>query len=428
MYNTIKLKQIHEYSDDDVVYEPPSELELDDIESYDKSLNTYIYGSPKDGIYTYLGNPGIQNNDESSDYTVDYYYSDQNNFETIHIFRTIKQEKFEKAFFPSIEYIDNIQKLQGISLIKLVEYSEREKWIHYEYVPGGTLYDSLKFGRQFNFSDRLNILNGIAYTMNFLHDKGISHLDIRLESIIVTISENNPVLADVDNLVHFYKTRSDYADQFLLYLDPFFEIYNNFVRADIYSYGIMMNLLISKNIQPLEKTNIENIKKAYEEFKNSNIKDDNLRLTTYLNAIGLELNKEASEESEKKLMDIAKRCLFFQIQSPNDILKELKSIETPGRASSSSDLAKEFALTEDDSHNRDFGNEKFRFSRSNLVIVEQSASNLNARDIWLINKRDQIKKKMIQQRAAEASLYATITNDFSLYESILQEETFVKNP
>ena len=34
--------------------------------------------------------------------------------------REIKQEKFEKAFFPSIEYIDNIQKLQGISLIKLV--------------------------------------------------------------------------------------------------------------------------------------------------------------------------------------------------------------------------------------------------------------------------------------------------------------------
>lgn len=86
--------------------------------------------------------------------------------------------------------------------MKIVEFSERGKWIHFEYVPGGTLYDSLKYGRLFNCGDKFKILNGIAITMNFLHDRGITHLDIRLESIIVTIAENKPVLADVDMMIN----------------------------------------------------------------------------------------------------------------------------------------------------------------------------------------------------------------------------------
>lgn len=429
MYNQYKIDQIREYSDDDIVFEPPADSELDDIEAYDKSINTYTNGSPNDGHFTNLGNPNRHNKEESLNYSVDYYYCTQNNTETFHIFRTIKGDKKGKngkIYFPPIDYMENIQKLQGISLMKLVEFSERDKWIHFEYVPGGTLYDSLKFGRQFNGGDKFKILYGIAITMNSLHEKGLFHLDIRLESIVVTISENKPVLADVDMMVHLYETRDDYDDQFLPYLDPKFNSNNTneSMRADIFSYGVMMNLFILKNTKTVEKDNIQKIKEAYAAYKNSAIKDEEQKLTLYLSSIGIELNKETSDDMEKGLLKISKECMFGSIRTAKDLIEKLnESIGSESYIKGANNLLnQELFITEDDNHVRDFNNEKFNFERSTLSIVEQSASNLNAKDIWLINKRDELKKRSIQQRAAEASLYATITGDFTLYENVLKEE------
>lgn len=155
-------------------------------------------------------------------------------------------------------------------------------------------------------------------------------------------------------------------------------------------------------------------------------------MTKYLKRIGIDLNNDTTDETEKELVQISREYLLGHIKDTNDLLNKLKLTIKPGSyiSTSSNDLNKEFILTDDDSQNRDFNNninniDKFDFNRSNLSAVEQSASSLNAKDIWLINKRDQIKRRFIQQRAAEASLYATITNDFSLYENILREESIV---
>lgn len=436
MQNISKLEHIREYSDDEIVYDPPNENELDEMEAYDSSYDKYEYGSPNDGVYINLGNPERRNNAEALNYSIDYYYREKGNIETFHIFRTIKPNKNEKSeheYFPSTEYIKRIQKLQGSSLIKIVEFSEREKWIHFEYVPGGTLYDSLKYGRQFNIVDEFKILNGIAITMNFLHEREITHLDIRLESIVVTAAENKPVIADIDMMINLFKTRDDYEDKFLPYLNPNFkssEVQADSVLADIYSYGIMMNLFIQKNTKVLEDENIPKIKKAYEEFIKSNMKEED-KIKKYLDAIGINLIKDTSEEPEKELMQISWECISGQIKSTSDLLNKLKSAVQEGSyiSATSNDLNKDFILIDEDSQNRDYNSnnkdKEFDFNRSNLSTVERSASSLNAKDIWLINKRDQIKKRLIQQRAAEASLYATITNDFSLYESILREESVV---
>ncbi|KAK8899248.1 hypothetical protein M9Y10_001559 [Tritrichomonas musculus] len=414
-----KIQSINEYSDDEIVFEKPTDLE--DIQSYEKTSNQYKNGSPNDFIY--LGNPNRQKSEESLKYNVNYYYRKINDNVSFHIFRTVedkenKNDDGEKRDFPPTEYLESIQKLKGTSLIKLVEYSVDERWAHFEYIPGGTLYEAIKYGRQFNSGDRFKILYGIAITINSLHEKNINHLDIRLESIVAT-TKNKPVLADVHMVVQSYKSREDYDDEYLPYLDPYFQSSDDSVRADIFAYGILMNLFIQRSVRPLEKENITNIKKAYQNFLNNKGRiSEEERLKIYLEP--LEIAFDSTDETDKKLITVSTDCLTGKIKNSADLSEELKKILNASYFQpENTNIENELKLTEDEPYIKDHNSVEFNFERSDASIVELSASNLNARDIWLINKSDEKKHKYLPARAAEASLYATLTNDFSLYEEIL---------
>ena len=323
----------------------------------------------------------------------------------------------------------NIQKIQGECFMKLIEFNIPQKWIHFEYIPGGTIYDLIKVGCKFNFNSEIWILYLIANTINSLHQNGFLHLDIRLESIILSIEEKRkeiPILADVDMMVHQYKTRENYDDQYLLYLDPNFKSdnVNDSIRADIFSYGVMAYLFLICDIQMLEKSNIQNIKSAYSQFIKSDIKDENQRLNEYLKTVGFKFDIIFEDEIQNKLLKIAKKCIFGQIKSMNDLIfiefKSLYKYEFDFNSLLNHNLNLNFAL---DNHHND---KNFTFDRSTFDLVEKSASYFSTTDIWLFNKRNEFVRRKITQRAAEASFYAITSGDVSLYEQILYEDANTK--
>ena len=64
MSNVSNLGPTGEYSDDEYVFQPPSQSELDDIDESNSLSNTYRYGSPTDGMKK-LGNPKRHINEEN---------------------------------------------------------------------------------------------------------------------------------------------------------------------------------------------------------------------------------------------------------------------------------------------------------------------------------------------------------------------------
>ncbi|KAK8867132.1 hypothetical protein M9Y10_010106 [Tritrichomonas musculus] len=257
------------YSDDDIVFESPSNLW--DIQSIKYVSYNYPNGTPID--YKFLKNPNIRECEALLHYSVNYCYQKKDNKIKFHIFRTSKNkskenEKDDKTYFPPNDYLETFKKIRGKSLIKLVDYCFENKWIHFEYIPGTTLYDSIKYNRTFNIGDNFKIILGIAITIQNLHAINISNLDLRPENIIIT-TENMPVLADVDMIKQSFDNLEKYDDEHLPYLDPFYfttEDPNKSKQADIYSFGLLLNLFIRKKINFLTKRKIEKNSRLIEKF------------------------------------------------------------------------------------------------------------------------------------------------------------------
>lgn len=402
MQNNSSIDQDEEYSDDNIAFHPISQSDLDDIEDFDLQMSE----SPKKDMEK-LGNPMRQNDDEQRNYSMDYYYSNKYDKETFHIFRTKKSFESEERrpnYFPSVKYIKSIQEIQGISLLKIVDFNESKKWVQFEYVPGGTLYESIYYGKKYTIADMYRMIARIADTISSLHQSGINHLDIRLENIIISHPDEIPVLADTDMVIHQYKNREDYDDRYLIYLDPLFEsIEKDSTRHDIYMFGVVIYLLVTKNIKILEKSNYQNIKDAFSEFKKS---EDKYKFEKYLNKIGI-VFKESDDYAINKLLELSRDCLIGRF---NDLLESILS-----------ERYFDSILTNNVQELRE--NNLIKSCKNTFEDVLSSASKFNSIDVWLVNKRNKIcDKKAFLTRAADASFYGAITGDFNIYQQILFEE------
>lgn len=414
---------VNEYSDDDMVYESPSNLW--DIQSIKYVSNNYPNGTPID--YKYLKNPSIRECEALLHYSINYCYQKKDITIKFHIFRTPtnkskENENNDKTYFPPNNYLETFKKIQGKSLIKLVDYCNENKWIHFEYIPGTTLYDSIKYNRTFNIGDNFKIIFGIAITIQNLHAINISNLDLRPENIIITTG-NMPVLADVDMIKQSFDNLEKYDDEHLPYLDPFYfttEDPNKSKQADIYSFGLLVNLFIRKKINFLTK---EELVKIRESLKNFPKEKNNLErcLNDHLKII-LNFEDDVTDKIEKDLLSLSSDCLMRKITSSEDLVYRLKCIRDNSHLSNNfTDLEKELKF-EDCSEI-----EKYDFYRSDLSLVEQSASIFNARDMWLTNKMNEINNVQLPERAADACLYAAITGDYQLYEEILTSRYIIHN-
>jgi len=94
-----------------------------------------------------------------------------------------------------LDEMDAIVRLRHPNIVPVYEYGEEDGsvWIAMEYIPGGSLKDRLKGPLDFNIS--VKILAGVAAALDYAHDHGIFHRNIKLSNIFVP-SEGRVLLSD----------------------------------------------------------------------------------------------------------------------------------------------------------------------------------------------------------------------------------------
>ena len=168
--------------------------------------------------------------------------------------------------------IAEIAKCKGIAKIKNIVYQPDSIIIVMKYYPNGNLFDFFSRGGPISESYSLNIILQIAQAISFLHKRGISHRDIKLENIV--FSENfKPNLIDfglsTQTLYQEFEMRSTICGTFE-YIAP--EILShkeyNPKKVDVWSLGICAFIMVTGRY-PWAQT--QNVKELFQQIRGTDI-------------------------------------------------------------------------------------------------------------------------------------------------------------
>jgi len=81
------------------------------------------------------------------------------------------------------------------NIVKVLDYGEYEgsPYMVLEYLPGGTLKQ--KLGKPINWQDSIQLLLPVARALEYAHEQGIIHRDVKPSNILLTV-KNQPLLTD----------------------------------------------------------------------------------------------------------------------------------------------------------------------------------------------------------------------------------------
>lgn len=136
-------------------------------------------------------------------------------------------------------------------IVTVYEVGEKDQLIYYtmRYIEGKPLSD---LGESTNFSvqDKVRIIQTLTQTLEYAHQKGVAHRDIKPQNILIDIHAN-PILVDF-GLAKLTQVDSDLTDSGAIigtpaYMAPEqirFNRLNDLFRSDIYSLGAVMYFLL----------------------------------------------------------------------------------------------------------------------------------------------------------------------------------------
>ena len=146
----------------------------------------------------------------------------------------------------------NMQALNHAHIVRILAEPSRHDGFHYfvmDYLPGGDLQRAL-CKRQVKFSpdDKLRLLLEVASAIQFAHERGLIHRDVKPENILLD-QKNHAYLSDFD-LVHAADstggTRSHAALGTFLYAAPeqFIDASQVTAAADVFGFGMLTAFVI----------------------------------------------------------------------------------------------------------------------------------------------------------------------------------------
>ncbi|KAJ1291236.1 hypothetical protein BS78_02G301800 [Paspalum vaginatum] len=168
----------------------------------------------------------------------------------------IAVKRFSQSSGQGIQELKNelllVAKLQHKNLARLVGVclQEHEKLLVYEYMPNRSI-DTILFdpekSKELDWGKRLNIINGIARGLNYLHEDSqlkIIHRDLKASNILLD-SDYTPKISDFGLARLFGGDQSQVAASSVVgtygYMAPEYAMRGHYsVKSDVFSFGILM--------------------------------------------------------------------------------------------------------------------------------------------------------------------------------------------
>lgn len=159
--------------------------------------------------------------------------------------RVISSEEEKDTFFREI---CNLSELKNPNLLQFIGYTIEPTWcIITHYVPGGSLYDSLRSKDSLTDTELQIIAYGIANGMSYLHAKDYIHRDLKSQNVL--LDENKyPVVCDFGSSKRKQTLRSLPGQIGTVnYMAPeFLNSKKHDEKVDVYSFGILLWELVTK--------------------------------------------------------------------------------------------------------------------------------------------------------------------------------------